>query len=199
MAVKLEKTELQFVDFGRDESGGNVVIGFPVIYRYEQVVAELEGYVPQETGRVNRLVHYGYAPHPVIRIANVVSSQARPIRRLELDLDGEIWVMCHRHRTAGESAAYAHAAMMARNPSDGLAPAAIEYESPDGHFTITTRRPPAGAPSGLIVHSVTHDDLSRTRIMSMALDSRGEMVSHEAHLFAYVPLPSVAPRPKGDL
>lgn len=199
MAVRLEKTELHYVDFGRDEGGRNVVAAFPVIHRYEQVVAEVEGYVPQETGRVTRLVHYGYAPHPVIRIANVVSSKAQPIRRLELDLDGEIWLMCHRHRNAGESAAYAHAVMMARDPSTGLAPAAIEYETPDGFYTITARRPPAGAPSGLIVHSVTHDDVSRSRIMSMAVDGRGEMVSHEAHLFAYVPLPSVTQAPRGDL
>lgn len=198
MAVRLEKTELQYVDFGRDEGGRNVVVGFPIIHRYEQVIAEVEGYDPQETGRMSRLVHYGYAPYPAIRIANAVSSHAQPIQRLELDLDGDIWLMCHRHASAAESAAYAHALMMARDPASGLAPAAIEYETPDGHYTISARRPPAGAPSGLIVYGVTHDDVSRSRMLSMAFDGTGQMTSHEAHLFAYVPLPEGGTRPRMD-
>lgn len=198
MAVRLENTELRHVDFGRDEGGRNVVVGFPVIHRYEQVIAEVEGYDPQETGRMTRLVHYGYADRPVIRIANVVSSRALALDRLDLDRDGDIWLMCHRHRSAAESAAYAHALMMARDPASGLAPAAIEYETPDGHFTISARRPPAGAPSGLIVYSITHEDVSHSRMMSMAFDGRGQMTSHEAHLFAYVPLPPASPQPRMD-
>lgn len=198
MAVRLEKAELHYVDFGRDAGGRDVVVPFPVIHRYQQMIAEVEGYDPQETGSVLPRLHYGYAPHPVIRIANVVSSHATPIRRLDLDVDGALWLLCHRHRNAAESAAYAHSVMMARDPGTGLAPAAIEYVTPEGHYTITARRPPHGAPSGFIVYSVSHDDVAGPRILSIATDADGHLVSPEAHLFAYVPLPAAHVVPRND-
>jgi hypothetical protein len=199
MAVRLEKTDLQYVDFGRDAGARNVVVPFPMIHRYEQILAEVEGHDPQETGAVLRRVHYGYAPHPVIRISNVVSSVTSTVRTLDLERDGNLWLLCHQHRSAAESAAYAHAAMMGRDPGDGLAPAAIEYVTPDGHYTIVARRPPAGAPAGLIVHSVSHDDIAGPRILTIAADSKGQMISPEAYLFAFVPLPEAHVTPRSDL
>ncbi|MFZ3481909.1 hypothetical protein [Sphingomonas sp. 3-13AW] len=197
MAVKLENSDLQFVDFGRDAGGMNVVAPFPAIYRYEQIIEEVAGYDPHETGEVTRRVHYGYSPHPVIKISNVVSSHSTLIRKLDFDADGAIWLLCHRHRSAAESAAYAHAVMMSRNPGDGLAPAAIEYVTDEGYYTIAARRPPKDAPSGLIVYSVTHDDVAGPRILSIATDPKGSIASAEAHLFSFVPLPDARTVPKG--
>jgi len=184
MAVGLDRTLTRQVGFD-----GGIVVDFPVIYRYEQIIAEVAGYDPEETGEIERRVHYGYSEHPVIRIANVVASSAVPISTLDLDRDGQIWIVCHRHRNAGERAAYAHAVLMGRHPGDGLAPAAIEYETPDGHFTIFTRRPPAGAPAGLMVYGCSYDDERGQSTATMAIDRDGQIARPEAYLFAFVPLP----------
>jgi hypothetical protein len=198
MAVRLENAEVHHVDFGRDAAGRDVVVPFPLVHRYEQTVAQVTGHDPEETGDFRSRVTYGYAPHPVIRIANVVASTASALRRLDLDRDGSLWLMCHRHRSAGESAAYAHGVLMNRDPSDGLPPAAIEYVTPHGHYTISARRPPAGAPAGLILYAASHDGPSGPVIMTTAIDSNGEPASPEAYLFPYVPLPGARAQPRMD-
>lgn len=184
MAVGLQATRTRQVGFDV-----GIEVRFPVIHRYEQIIAEVGGYEAEETGEMERRVHYGYSEHPVIRIANVVSSSASPLSVLDLDRDGHIWIVCHRHRNAGERAAYAHAVLMGRNPGDRLAPAAIEYETPDGHFTIFTRRPPPGAPAGVIVYGCSYDGAHGASTATIAIDRDGQIVSPEAYLFGFVPLP----------
>ena len=195
MPVKLEQCDLHHVDFG-DTEEGNVLIPFPVIYRYTQIIAETSGYDAHETGRVIQRLHYGYAPNPVIRISNLISS-SQIIKKPDADQDGKIWILCHRHRNAGESSTYAHGMLMARDPASGLAPAAIEYVTADGFYTIVTRRPPPGAPSA-IVYSSYHDDRRGSRILTTAIDCHGDHMAPEAYLFSYVALPSSPVTPKSN-
>lgn len=195
MAVRVETPDFVQVDYGRDETGGNVIVPFPRIYRYDQSIAEVEGYDSMETGGIVRMVHYGYSPHPVIRINNLISSTATPISRLDLDLDGEIWLLCHRHRSEMERMAYAHALQMSRDPSGGLFPAAIEYVVDDMHYTIHARRPPLGAPAGMIAYGETRTSSHHSRIMTVSVDSYGRLAAVEPYLFPFIPLPNASSGP----
>lgn len=165
------------------------MVPFPVIGRYEQTIAVMVGNDPKETDALQKRVHYGYGPVPVIRIANLIASATRIVSRLDPDSDGDVWIMCHRHRDAAESAAYANAALMLMDPGSGLAPAAIEYSTEEGRYTIVTRRPPAGAPGAMIVYSASSTGPHGLHVTTTAIDSSGLTVAPEAYLFAYVPLP----------